>query len=63
MCDSVMKRDSILPIQWSYDYGVVFKAWREFGKRPEMENIINIVKKNMDILRGFQRIYRSLPAT
>jgi len=27
MADSVMARDKILPVKWSYDYGVVFKGW------------------------------------
>jgi|GEM_PF-2223477 unsaturated rhamnogalacturonyl hydrolase len=26
MADSVMARDKILPVKWSYDYGVVFKG-------------------------------------
>lgn len=49
MCDSVIRRDKILPVQWSYDYGVVFKGMERVWEKTGDEKYFRYIRDNMDI--------------
>jgi len=49
MCDSVIARNSLLPISWSYDYGVVFEGMERIWLKTRDDKYFNFVKANMDI--------------
>jgi unsaturated rhamnogalacturonyl hydrolase len=48
MCDSVIKRDPVLPEHWSYDYGVVFKGMEQVWLMTGNIDYYNYIKRNMD---------------
>lgn len=49
MTEAVMRRDPILPVKWTYDYGVIWKGiemvWQKTGEKAYFDYI----KTNMDI--------------
>ncbi|HEY8500117.1 MAG TPA: glycoside hydrolase family 88 protein [Clostridia bacterium] len=49
MADSVMARNKILPVRWSYDYGVVFKGFEKVWEKTGDEKYYRYIKDNMDI--------------
>ncbi len=49
MADSVIKRDNILPVKWTYDYGVVFKGFERIWEKTGDDKYYNYIKDNMDI--------------
>ncbi|NLO39236.1 MAG: glycosyl hydrolase family 88 [Ruminiclostridium sp.] len=49
MSDSVMKRDPLLPVRWSYDYGVVFKGMEMIWNKTGDDRYYRYIRDNMDI--------------
>lgn len=49
MCESVMKRHSLLPLSWAYDHGVVFEGMEKIWLKTGDDKYFNYIKANMDI--------------
>lgn len=49
MCDSVMRRAPLLPVRWSYDYGVVFKGMEMIWQKTADDRYYRYIRDNMDI--------------